>query len=331
MKNLIYNPFQNFNLSSSECFITGKTITSTDEQISVFPEWIMDRYELRDKTFTMLGDGNIKKYQDLTVPCAAEIIEKNIKPLEEEIQKAFSVGYDEVIKLPKERIFQWITKLVYGILYNDLKIAIKKENRRGERFELSSYLETRFTNLHMMLQSIVVPMKYKDFEPWSIEIVKINYSKDVFNYKDETNKLNFSLGMNDFGIVCCLQDNGINSKFHKKIMQNISSATLHPIQFEELCGRFIYSNYLLKGYPTYQLNKQNDVVEIEALPFTVLDINKMFDRWDDEMFAQVLANYWKPWGITMSEIITFPNSPISYLVDEYTLELIESSSIGLPY
>jgi hypothetical protein len=331
MANPLYNPFLNFNLSSSECFITGKQINTSDEQLSVFPEWIMDRYELRDKTFTMLGDGNIRKYQDLTVPCAADVMGQSIQPLEKEIESAFSKGYDEVIKLPKERIFQWITKLVYGILYNDLKIAIQKENRRGERFELSPYLETRFTNLHLMLQSIATPMKYKGFEPWSIEIVKINYSKDIFNYKDETNKLNFSLGMNDFGIVCCLQDNGVNSLYHKKIMDNIQSAVLHPIQFEELCGRFIYSNYLLKGFPTYKLTNLDGIIQIEPLPFREQDLHKMYDPWEDEMFAQVLANYWKPWGITMNEIITFPNSPISYLVDEYTSELITPSSIKLPF
>jgi hypothetical protein len=331
MANQLYNPFLNLNLSPDECFLTGKKLTSSQEQIYVFPEWIMDRYSLREKTFTMLGDGNISKYQNIKLPCSSQVIEQSIVPLEKEIEKAFSAGYEEVIKLPEERLFQWIAKLVYGILYNDLNNAIQEQNRRGEKFTLSPYLETRFKNLHLMLQSIFIPMNYHNFKPWSIEIVKIKYSKDVFNYKDETNKLNFSLGMNDFGIVCCLQDNGVNSDYHKELTDKISGKILHPIQFEELCGRFIYSNYLLKRYPEYSIQATEEVIHIETLPFQTQHLKQLFNLWEDEMFGQVLANYWKPWGIPMSEIITFPNAPISFLINEVNDELIEPELISLPY
>ncbi len=327
----LYNPFTNLILSPEECFLTGKKIISTEEQINVFPEWILDRYELREKTFTMLGDGNVVKYKNIKIPCSTDTIKKAIIPLEKEIEEAFSMGYNEVIKLPKERLFQWMAKLVYGILYNDLTIAIRQQNNRGEKFSLSPYLQTRFRNLHMMLQSLVIPIEYKDFQPWSIEVVKIKYSKDVFNYKDETNKLNFSLGMNDFGIVCCLQDNGVNSIFHKTLMQKISTQTLHPIQFEELCGRFIYSNYLLKRHPEYSVHSSVDKVYIEPIPLPIEEIKESSNPWEDEMFGQVLANYWKPWGIPMSEIVTFPNAPISFLINDYSDEIISPDSITLPY
>jgi hypothetical protein len=330
MANQLYNPFTNLTLSPEECFLTGKKITSAEEQIYVFPEWLMDRYSLREKTFTMLGDGNISKYKNIKLPCSLEVIEKSIRPLEQEIEKAFSTGYEEVIKVPEEHLFQWMAKLVYGILYNDLSNAIKEQNRRNEKFRLSPYLETRFKNLHLMLQSLSTPMHYHNFKPWSMQIVKIKYSKDVFNYKDETNKLNFSLGMNDFGIVCCLQDNGVNSDYHKELTDKISGKTLHPIQFEELCGRFIYSNYLLKNYPEYSIHNKEEEIYLEPLP-SAQNTKQIFNPWEDEMFGQVLANYWKPWGIPMSEIVVFPNSPISFLVNEVTDEIIEPELISLPY
>ncbi len=327
----LYSPFADLKLSPDECFLTGEKIISPEEQIQVFPEWIMDRYSLRDKTFTMLGDGNITKYSNLKLPCSATVIKNAIEPLEAEIQKVFSAGYEEVKKLPEEKLFQWMAKLVYGILYNDLNNALKEQQRRGEKFVLSSYLQTRFKNLHLMLQSLVVPMEYKGFKPWSIEVVRIKYSKDVFNYKDETNKLNFSLGMNDFGIVCCLQDNGENAKYHKELVGKFSDKILHPIQFEELCGRFIYSNYLLKRFPEYSIHITEEKVFVEPLITEVQTQKQLFEVWDDEMFGQVLANYWKPWGISMSEIIVFPNAPISFLINDYTFELVEPDSITLPY
>ena len=327
----LYNPFLELKLDPEECFLTGKKLNSPEEKIYVFPEWIMDRYSLRDKTFTMLGDFNIVKYSDLKLPCSVEIVEKALNPLESEIEKAFTAGYDEVKKVSEEKLFQWMAKLVYGILYNDLSIAKQEQNRRGEKFSLSPYLQNRFRNLHLILQSLVVPMEFKDFKPWSIEIVRIKYSKDVFNYKDETNKLNFSLGMNDFGIVCCLQDNSENSKFHKELMDKISDKVLHPIQFEELCGRFIYSNYLLKRFPEYSIHTTEEKAYVELLPTAIQNQKQLFDPWEDEMFGQVLANYWKPWGIAMSDIIVFPNAPISFLVNDYNDELIEPESISLPY
>ena len=326
----LYNPFENLHFNSEECFLTGKKISSIEEQISVFPEWLINRYSLKDKTFTML-EQNIVKYQDLKLPCYTDVIENALNPLEEEIKKAFSAGFEEVKKVPEVRLFQWMAKLVYGILYHDIVYAMKRQNAKGQKFTISPWLTTKFKNLHLMLQSLVVPMEFKGSKPWTISVVKIKYSKDVFNYKDETNNLNFSLGMNDFGIVACLQDNGENGIYHKELTDKIADKTLHPIQFEELCGRFIYSNYLLNTSAEYKIQPTENSVYVEAVPLPVHNEKPLFRHWDDKMYGEVLANYWKPWGLGKNEIITFPNSPISYLINEYNYELIEPDTISLPY
>ena len=326
----LYNPFESLHFNPEECFLTGKRISSTEEQISVFPEWLINRYSLKDKTFTML-EQNIVKYQDLKLPCYTGVIENALNPLEEEIKKAFSAGFEEVKKVPEVRLFQWMAKLVYGILYHDIIYAIKQQNTKGQKFTISPWLTTKFKILHFMLQSLVVPMEFTETKPWTIRVVKIKYSKDVFNYKDETNNLNFSLGMNDFGIVACLQDNGENGIYHKELTDKIADKTLHPIQFEELCGRFIYSNYLLNTSAEYKIQPTEDSVYVEAVPLPVHNEKPLFRHWDDKMYGEVLANYWKPWGLGKDEIITFPNSPISYLINEYNYELIEPETISLPY
>ncbi|MDE0917694.1 MAG: hypothetical protein OSA04_05250, partial [Flavobacteriales bacterium] len=71
------------------------------------------------------------------------------------------------------------------------------------------------------------------------------------------------------------------------------------------------------------------IVESAAL---VGSANKyLFDPWDDDMFAQVLSIYWKPWGIAKDTIVTFGNSPISYLENNDTYAIVEPESITLPY
>jgi len=327
----VYDPFEKAHFNPQTCFLTGQTLHTSEEQTSIFPDWVLERYSLGDKTFKMLEEGSIVRYKDLKIPCAKEVIEKVLNPLEEEIEKAFAGGYEEVIKVPEERLFQWMAKLVYGILYEDLNIAKRKLEERRESFSLSKFLQGRFKKLHFMLQSLVVPMEFTGIKPWTIRVVKVKYSKDVFNYKDETNNLNFSLGMNDFGIVACLQDNGMVGKSQEAIIKKIGNKTLHPIQFEELCSRFIYTNYLLNSYAEYTVQANDEKILIESVPLVAKANKPLSEPWDDTMFAQVLASYWRPWGLTMSQIITFPNPPISYLEDDYSHELIAMDSIPLPY
>jgi hypothetical protein len=331
MSILLYDPLEKLNFNSRTCFLTGQDLTSDGEEISVFPKWIQDRYSLHDTKFTMMDQVTSIRYQDLKIPCSHEVFEKAINPLEQEIENAFCAGFDEVIKVPEVRLFQWMAKLVYGVLYNDLSIEQNRMAKRGNEFKLSPHLQKKFRILHLMLQSLVVPVEFKGIKPWSIRVVKIKISKDVFNYKDEPTHLNFSLGMNDFGIVACLQDNGAVGINQQEIVNKISGKTMHPIQFEELCSRFIYANYLLKRSAEYHISLTGEKVIVESIPFEDAENKSLFGSWDDDMFAQVLADYWKPWGISKKQVYDFPNSPISFLENDYDYSFIEPESISLPF
>lgn len=323
----LYKPFENFEFADEKCFLTGEVVDFAEEQISVFPQWITDRYELNDKTIVMLAE-NAVKYQDLKLPCSQKVISEYINPLEKEIEEAFTTGYEAVKQLSEKTLFQWMGKLVYGVLYNDIVYGIKQQSAKGLQFSLSPLLTKKISTLHGMLQSLVLPMEFEK-EPWSIEVVKLNYSKDIFNYKDETKNLNFSLGMNGFGIIACLQDNGENSHFHQGLIQQIGETPLHPIQFEELWSRFLYSNYLLVNSADYLFSPSDNKIMVSPI-MKKGQSAPIFNKWDDKMFAQVLANYWKVWGLAMKDIITFPNPPISYLIDEYSNKFILPESIDLP-
>lgn len=312
------------------CFLTGKPLEANTEAISIFPEWVMKRYQLTDQTFKMLDEGTRVPYKHLKVPFAKDVVEQ-MNALEAEIEKAFCAGYDEVVKIPEERLFQWMAKLMLGVLFEDLRIAQTKLAAQNDSLRLSAFLKARFQKLHSMLQSLVVPMEFKGLKPWSIRVFKVTYSKDLFNYKDETNNLNFSLGMNDFGIVACLQDNGEVGKKFDELTNRIGDQTLHPIQFEELCSKFIYANYLLTSYASYDVTFGEDKVTIESLPLVAKPNTDLYDYWDDNMYGQVLANYWKPWGLTMKEIIQFPNPPISFIESDYSDEIIDIEKINQPY
>ncbi|HTN08775.1 hypothetical protein [Agriterribacter sp.] len=325
-----YNPFENLHLNDSTCFLTGVDIIHPDENITVFPAWILDRFLLRDQKFKMIDQVTSVLYGDLKLPCSAKVA-KAFNDLEFKIQEAFNNGYDGVQSISSENLFLWMGKIVYGVLYHDLLLEKTRLQKQDKVFRLSSRLKERFGLFHLMLQSLVSPVTFKALKPWSISIVKLKYSKDIFNYRDDPVKLIFSLGMNGFGLTACLQDSGLVKQTQQDMLDKINGAVLHPIQFEELNARFFYSSYLLHYQTKYNIETHDTGVSIEALPATADAGKTLFGEWDDNMFAQVLAGHWEPWGLTKKDIITFPNDPISFLENNYTHTFIAPGSINLPY
>ena len=66
-------------------------------------------------------------------------------------------------------------------------------------------------------------------------------------------------------MIICLQDNGANRRYHKEILEKIENEVLHPIQFEEFCGRVFYSAYLFNRLPEYNILPVGDSIYIEAI------------------------------------------------------------------
>ncbi|MEO6893708.1 MAG: hypothetical protein ABI136_01670, partial [Ginsengibacter sp.] len=263
----------------------------------------------------------------------SEKVKNAFEQLDQEIKKAFENGFESVKNIPEEKLFLWMGKFVYGVLYHDITLerSRSKKRRNTKDFTLSPSLKHRFSKFHLMLQSLIVPMEFKGVKPWSLAIVKVKYSKDVFNYKDEPTNLNFSLGMNGFGIISSLQDNGAVAKKEKDILEKIGDNILHPIQFEELSARFLYSNYLLKNRGITNIEVEKDKVIIDSLPPVETPSNPLFNHWDDDMFAQVLAGYWEPWGFEKKSIYNFTESPVSFLENELTHQFIKPESVELPF
>ena len=285
----------------------------------------MNRYDLQHKTLKMLAE-NRQEYGRLQIPCSRKLYESHILPLEKKIQEAFKAGYQAVVELPELVLFQWMAKINLGTLYNDVLFGQQQQVLTGEEFSLSWLLKQKFSNLHSMFCSLFLNMEFK-VTPWSIVVVPVAYSQDIFNYRDEPKNLNFSLGMHNFGIVACLQDNGHNRAYHQTLLRLCSGQSLHAIQFEELCARFIYSNYLLRQSSAYLFEPVDDTIVVQSLEG---DHDGEFAPWDDKTYSQVLANYWSPWGFTSQEIYSFPDSPVSYLMDDYTNQFIPREKISQP-
>ena len=324
MKKELYNPFQKFSFDEKTCFLTGDSLAA-ESTYPVFPTWIVNEFGLKGQSFKML-DESYKTYEQITIPCSVEAKELFDK-LDLEISDAFHKGVEDVNTLDKTRLFQWIAKWVYGIIFNEIKAGIKQQALANEPVNFSQALIQKFSNLHKMMQSIQHPTEFETVLPFSIFIFPVNNPEDYFNYRDEINTLVFSLRMKDFGIIVSLQDNGASAKYHDEVLSLVAGKPLHPIQFEEICARFFYSAYLFNRLPDYTIMETPEKIFIEPMPLVGVNSRPVFDHWQHKTYGQVLENFWKPWGYTLFEIIKDPEKPISFIQNDDEIFIEE---IALP-
>lgn len=324
----LFNPFEELKFGNDICFLTGKVLDN-DEQyfIKAFPEWLMERYHISENRISMLDDSQMK-YNEIVLPASKEVADA-ISKFDSRTQKAFETGYEGIKNLSDLTLFQWIARVFYGVLYQEIFIEIKDHEKRGIKMQFSDNMLNKFKNLLFMMQSFIRPIEFKGFSPWSLLRYPVRVSKDILNYKDETRNFNFSINMNGFGIICCLQDNGEIAEYYKDTLNKIKKDTvLHPAQFEEIYGKFLYANYLSLPREPYTITEEGDKIIFE------LPKNRQkpkYKAWNEKIYGQVLTNIWKPWGIEMKQVYNPPNSTLSYLIDERTNEFIKFEDVDLEY
>ncbi len=323
----LFNPFDDLIFDEHFCFLSGAL---TNDSISVFPEWLLMHFKFGDERIEMMDKTKSYKYSDLRLPCSVEVI-KEFEALDLKVQKAFKNGFEGITALQEVEIFQWTGRIVYGLLYYEMIYEKQRLLRQGKEFSISPYLKERFGNFHLMLQSLIAPVSFEGKKPWSIVIFPLKYSADIFSYRDDTVNLLFSMGVNGFGIIVCFRDNGVIAEKQKDILEKMKGHTLHPVQFEELYARFHYSDYILQYKPEYKIEESEHGVIIEALPVKLVPNRPLFGFWDEDIFAQLLANYWQVYGIEKDDILKFQKPMLSFLENPYSKDFINPESIELPF
>ena len=323
----LYNPFEDLIFDPHFCFLSGALTT---EKMPVFPQWLMDHFKFGDERIEMMDKQKSYVYADLELPCSPEV-KAAFDALDEKIKTAYQKGYEGMAALDEQLIFQWSGRMLYGLLYYEMRYERDRLLRKGEEFGLSPQLKERFGNFHLMLQSLIAPVSFEDRKPWSIVVFPLKYSADIFSYRDDAINLLFSFGVNGFGFIACLQDGGVIKEKESKLLEKMKGHVLHPIQFEELYARFHYDDYILQYNPKFKIDNKNGAITIEALPIQPKADRPLFGFWDEDIFAQLLANYWSVYGIEREDILRFQKPPLSYLENPYSKDFIDPEAIELPF
>ncbi|VTP89910.1 hypothetical protein [Sphingobacterium daejeonense] len=314
MANKLYNPFLDFQFDNKTCFLSGKALSSDDEKIQVFPLWMMRSFDLEDKPFKML-DESIVTYKQLQLPCSAEVANK-LAEVEEKVEFAVQNGYNALKELDQLTLFQWVGKILYGVVFNEIQVGIRQAFLSGEQLNFSQALVQKFKNLHFMLQSLIVPMEFENKNPFTIAVFPVDSSPETFMYRDEINTLIFSIRMKDFAIIATLQDNGVHEIYHDEVLAKVKDKVLHPIQFEEICAKYFYSAYLFNRLPEYTYMEVPEKVFVEPMPLNDWTLKPIFDQWTAKTYGQVLENFWKPWAIPCSRSSKILKNPMTFITDQ---------------
>lgn len=309
----LYNPFLDFRFDNETCFLTGENLQSKDEYLQVFPEWMMQAFDLKEKPFKML-DESFSTYGKLRLPCANKSLTA-FESLESRIELAMNSGYAAVKELDQLSLFQWVGKILYGVVFNEIQVGMKQAVLSGETMNFSQSLVHKFRNLHTMLQSLLIPMEFEHKNPFTVEVFEVDNAEETFLYRDEINTLIFSLRMKDFAIIATLQDNGTNAIYHEDVLAKVVNEKLHPIQFEEICARYFYTAYLFNRLPEYTIMETPAKVFVEPMPLNDWTLKPIFDNWNEKTYGQVLESFWKPWGYLLFEIIKDPENPMTFITD----------------
>ena len=320
----LFNPFQDLIFDEHFCFLSG---VLTNEEMTVFPTWLMEHFKFGDEKIEMMDKAKSYHYEDLKLPCSPEV-KKAFEELDEKVHEAYSNGFEGMAALDQQLLFQWTGRMVYGLLYYEMVYERDRLLKQGKEFELSTTLKRRFSHFHLMLQSIIEPISFIGKKPWTIALFPLKYSSDIFSYRDDAINLMFSFGVNGFGFVACLQDNGVIGEKQKEILEKIDGNILHPVQFEELYARFHYSDYILQYDPAYKIENHDQGITIEIDTDAKQPI---FGSWDQDVFAQLLSNYWQVYGIERDDILMPQKPPLSFLENPYTQEFVDPESIALPF
>lgn len=312
MNSSVYQPFKNFDFKYKNCFLSGDTFNTPIVEIPILPEWLLKVANFTGEEQIKLLDESVRSYNALKVPCNTELLAHFLEPLEEKIANAFASGYAAVSELNEVELFRWIGKFMYSLIYIEMNAAVRLQQLSADGVNMSQGLMHKFGNLHTMIQGLYLDVVFEDFSPWSILVVPLEDANTPFSFRDEINTMTFSMKLGDFGIIACLQDNGTNKKYHAELLAQIEGKTLSAPQFEELCARFYYSAYLFNRLPEYAILPVEGSIYIDAMPLRGTLNKPLFDHWQHKTYAQVLQDFWKPWGHTLFEIIKDPIKPISY-------------------
>lgn len=277
-------------LSEGQCFLCGCFLapgTRADEH--VIPKWLQNKHRLWNQTI-YLRNNTTMPYRQATIPCC-NACNAALNASEVQIVRAFGNGYDSVAALHPYRLFLWLVKVSYGLLFRELLLPFSRREPKAGPITNQRFLR-RFKVQHVLLQGVfrrVVPYGF----PASIHLYKTEVSDDPqsnFDFVDNFVGPFVGLRSNDVGILAILQDWGLNRHgWWPQFGRADHAQPLSAMQFKEIVASCLYQATLLKRPPRIRYRETANGIYVR--PEVNVDSTwDLFAPFRDSAFAHALAH-----------------------------------------
>jgi hypothetical protein len=254
-------------IGEDQCFLCRAPLAAINRSAEhVIPKWLQNRFKLWTEELWLINGTSIP-YRQATIPCCRVCNTGPLSKLEGEIESAFGGGIVGVRALQQERLFQWCSKLFYGLFVRETNLlADRTDPSIGPIAEIR--LLKRLATVHFFMQSIRTPFVFDGFRPFSVLVMETLTSPDStvdFDYYDSFAaqtpngprlSLSLAIRVGPVGVICAFQDNGAQKEWLQPALDQVEGIPLHPFQFIELASSSICKATQLRHVPSTQFMRQ---------------------------------------------------------------------------
>jgi hypothetical protein len=305
--------FPNQHLNADHCFLCGVPLTqATRSDEHVFPVWLQNKCNLWNQK---IGLQNLTSmpYCKLRIPCCNKCNNEPLSQLESGVANYLTKEYEKPTEEEEHILFQWCSKIYYGILRKEMTLLEDRKKQSGETIINIEFLKM-LDMLHLFMTSIRRPFKFLDFKPYSIFVVEtLEFDNPLRNFDyidnvtiDYSGQISINLVMAiriyNIGIICVLQDNGYQKKIFLDQFDRFDGIPLHPIQFIELSCKTMYKNSLLSSPPEYIVVSDDEHdSEVIIMQKPSYYRSEIWNEWDASKFYALFHFYAEQRGFLLPQ------------------------------
>lgn len=300
-----FEDFLQLAVDPSVCFLCSRNVAEQQRSREhVFARWMQNAFSLWDQRLTLFNHTSIP-YRQVTITACADCNNGVLSSLEDEVGGAFLRGIDAVRELDEERLFLWLGKFYYGLLFRDISLlANRKKPSDGMMLDPEALLD--FGVHHLLLRRLLGEVEWSDF-PASIfifEALTSDNPEENFDYIDLIDQPFVAIRCGSTYIAALLQDFGATRTVASSNLPPIAAAEslkLHPLQCTEL-NAFL-ATVVKHHRPARMLISragQDRSWMVQVLPRGGLSGAPPFEPWDDQLHeAMVRGMIERQWGMTV--------------------------------
>lgn len=268
------------------CFLCGTALHDANRtQEDVFPKWLIHRFGVQHHYVVLLNESQIP-YGKIRVPACRACNNEDLGSVETRVGKAVARGFEAVRALPRDELFLWGTKILYGLLSLSARLPADQKNPAAGAIVSEDGLAA-FEMVRRLLEGFRKRLAFVGAPAYSLWVFRMQTAgsvKDNFDFRDEPWAPALVVRLGEAALVLAL-DGGLMEAALAHVAATIADNALHPLQLAEFSARVTYGLASRTRLPTVTLLASGDALSVRAQAATDLP------ALDFERYAALLAAY----------------------------------------